>query len=104
MKAAAFESFDAVGTLDRHSGRRLLAPDGLLLLAVASLTDTVLARGNVKAGSAPERTSDLAHLLGLVEAGELKVVTDGVLPLERIAEAHTRVDSGRKVGNLLVVP
>lgn len=95
---------DAVGSLDRRSGRRLLAPDGVLLLAVASLGDTVLARGNVKAGPAPERAEDLAHLLGLVASGDLWVVVDDVLPLDRIADAHARVDSGRKVGNLIVRP
>lgn len=95
---------DAVGVLDRHTGRRLLAPDGVLLLAVASLADTVLARGNVKAGSGPERAADVAHLLGLVAAGGLRAVHDGVLDLDRIAEAHARVDSGRKVGSLIVRP
>ncbi|WP_255438761.1 NAD(P)-dependent alcohol dehydrogenase [Propioniciclava sp. MC1683] len=95
---------DAVGVLDRHTGRRLLTPDGVLLLAVASLADTVLARGNVKAGSGPERASDLAHLLDLVAKGEVRVVLDDVLPLDRIAEAHARVDSGRKVGSLIVRP
>jgi len=95
---------DAVGSLDRHTGRRLLAPGGMLLLVVASLTDTLLARGDVRAGSAPERAADLAHLLGLVASGDLRVVIDDVLDLERIAEAHARVDSGRKVGNLVLRP
>lgn len=95
---------DAVGALDRHTGRRLLTPGGVLLLAVASLADTVLARGNVKAGSGPERAADLAHLLSLVATGELRVVLDDVVPLDRIADAHARVDSGRKVGSLIVRP
>lgn len=95
---------DAVGSLDRHTGRRLLAPGGMLLLVVASLTDTLLARGDVRAGSAPERAADLAHLLGLVASGDLRVVIDDVLDLERIAEAHARVDAGRKVGNLVLRP
>ncbi len=95
---------DAVGVLDRRSGRRLLAPGGLLLLAAADLRDTLLARGNVKAGSAPERPEDVAHLLALVVAGRLRVVIEDVLPLSRIVEAHARADSGRKVGNLLITP
>ena len=36
--------------------------------------------------------------------GWLRVVLDDVLPLDRIAEAHARVDSGRKVGSLIVRP
>ena len=35
---------------------------------------------------------------------EVRVVLDDVLPLDRIAEAHARVDSGRKVGSLIVRP
>lgn len=95
---------DAAGVLDLRSGRRLLAPGGLLVLAVASLWETLLARGDAKAGSAPERTEDIAHLLDLVATGRLKVVIEDVLPLAEIAAAHARVDSGRKVGNLVVRP
>lgn len=95
---------DAVGVLDRHTGRRLLAPGGVLLLVVASLTDTVLARENVRSGTAPERATDVAHLLDLVERGDVRVVLDSVLTMEEAAKAHARVDSGRKVGNLLIRP
>lgn len=95
---------DAAGALDLRSGRRLLAPGGLLLLAVADLKDTLLARGNARAGSAPERAEDVAHLLDLVATGRLKVVIEEELPLAAIAAAHARVDSGRKVGNLVVRP
>lgn len=95
---------DAAGLLDLGSGRRLLAPGGVLVLAVADLADTLRARGDARAGSAPERTGDIAHLLDLVASGSLQVVIDGVLPLAGIADAHARVDAGRKVGNLLVRP
>jgi len=93
---------DAVGTLTRASGRRLLADGGVLVLAAPSLWDTVLARGDVVAGSAPERAEDFEHLLGLVARGELTVVIDEVLDLDQIATAHRRVDSGHKVGSVLV--
>lgn len=95
---------DAVGTLGARSGRRLLAPGGRLLLAVAGLRDMLAARGPVRAGSAPDRPEDVATLVGLLDRGELRAVTEAVLPLDRIAEAHERVDSGRKVGALLVAP
>ena len=95
---------DAVGTLTRASGRALLNDGGVLVLAAASLGDTVRARGDVVAGSAPERTEDFALLLDLVAQGQLTVVIDEVLPLDRIADAYRLVDSGRKVGNVLVRP
>ena len=95
---------DAVGNLDRRSGRRLLASDGVLILAVPGLADTVLARGNVRAGVSSEDPADFAWLLERVAAGELRAVIDRTLPLTDIVEAHRVVDSGRKVGNMVVIP
>lgn len=95
--------FDTVGSLSIESGRRLLRQGGRLILAVAGLGETIRARGNVFAGSAPERTDDIAFLLGLVAGDELRVVIDRQVTLEAIADGHRRVDSGRKVGNVVVV-
>jgi NADPH:quinone reductase-like Zn-dependent oxidoreductase len=95
---------DAVGNLSIASGRRLLTDGGVLLLAVAGLGDTIRARGNIVAGSAPERVDDFEHLLRLVDDGALTVVHDRTLQLDDIVEAHRRVDSGHKVGNIVVRP
>jgi NADPH:quinone reductase-like Zn-dependent oxidoreductase len=93
---------DAVGNLTIASGRRLLADGGKLLLAVADLADTVRARGDVAAGSSKERVSDIDLLLALLAEGTLRTVVDGSFPLEAIVDAHRRVDTGHKVGNVLV--
>lgn len=93
---------DTVGNLSIASGRRLLADRGVLLLAVATLGETLRAWGSVKAGPAPERPADFTELLELVATGELRVVHDGAYELDDIADAHRRVDSGRKVGNVVV--
>lgn len=95
---------DTVGNLDRRSGRRLLSADGTLLLVVAGLADTVLSHGQVRAGVSAEDPADFAWLLDRVAAGELRAVVDRTLPLSRIVEAHRVVDSGRKVGNLVITP
>lgn len=95
---------DTVGNLNAAAGRRLLTADGVLLLVAADLWQLIGARGNVRAGSAPERAVDMELLLGLVAHGALKVVIDQVLPLEEIAEGYRRVDSGRKVGNIVIRP
>ena len=95
---------DTVGNLDRRSGRRLLAPDGVLVLVAAGLADTVLARGNVRAGVSSEDPENFAWWLDRMAAGELTAVVDRTLPLGEIVEAHRVVDSGRKVGNLVLVP
>ena len=95
---------DVVGNLSIKSGRRLLSSQGVLLLAVASLGDTIRARGNVVAASAPERVDDFDLLLRLVADGEITVVLDQIYDLADIAEAHRRVDSGHKRGNVVVRP
>ena len=95
---------DTVGNLDRRSGRRLLAPDGVLVLVAAGLADTVLARGNVRAGVSSEDPVNFAWLLDRIAAGEMRAVVDRTLPLGEVVEAHRIVDSGRKVGNLVLTP
>ena len=95
---------DTVGNLDRRSGPRLLTPEGVVVLAVASLADTVLARGNVRAGVSSEAPEHFAWWLERMAAGEARAVVDRTVPLGEIVEAHRIVDSGRKVGNVVVVP
>lgn len=104
LPAAYDVVLDAVGNLDRRSGRRLLVTSGVLVLAVAGLADTVLARGAVRAGPWPEDPVDFAWLLERLAAGELQPVVSRTLPLSEIVEAHRIVDSGRKVGNLVLTP
>lgn len=93
---------DCVGNLTIDSGRRLLTDGGVLVLAVATLWETLRARGNVVAGSAPERIEDYEVLLGLVASGALTVVHDSSFGLDDIVEAHRRVDTGHKRGNVIV--
>lgn len=95
---------DTVGVLSPAGGRRLLTERGVLLLAVADLGQTLRSVGRVKSGPAPERPEVFAELLELVDRGLLEVVVESVHPLDDIVAAHRRVDSGRKVGNILVRP
>lgn len=96
--------FDAVGNISRAQGLKLLAAEGKLVLAVANLADTIRARGRVFAGPAPERAEDFAFLLDLVERGIVDPVTSVAGGLDSIQEAHRLVDTGRKVGNLVILP
>ena len=73
-------------------------------MAVASLGETVLPRRRVRSGVTPERAADFTSLLERVGKGELEVVVDEVVGLDGIVAAHRRVDSGRKVGNLVLRP
>ncbi len=95
---------DTVGNLSIADGRRLLAPGGRLALAVADLAQMLTATllPKVYAASAAERASDVAELVQHLAEGRLRTVIDAIVPLSSIASAHQRVDSGRKVGNLVV--
>lgn len=96
--------FDTVGNITRADGPRMLGPDGSLLLAVANLSDTVLARGRVHAGPAPERADHFATLLDLAAAGSLDPVVETLGGLAALPDAYRIIDSGRKVGNLVIRP
>jgi len=95
---------DTVGNMSPTSGRRLLADGGRLLLVVASLGQMLRARGDVAAGPAPERVADMEELLALVAQGALTVVVNDTFALTDIVEAYRLVDSGHKVGNIVVLP
>lgn len=96
--------FDTVGNISPKSGRALLNDGGTVLLAAAGLGDMLRSRGNVKTGQAPERAADIATLLEMMRDGRLRAVVEAALPLNEIAAAYRRVDSGRKVGNIVVEP
>lgn len=100
---------DAVG--DRGYGvlKHLLTDKGRFLAIVAGLPDMLRAayvnlRGGPRliVGDAGESREMIETLAGLANDGRLKPVIDSVFPLERIVEAHARVESRRKVGAVIV--
>ena len=95
---------DTVGNISPKLGRNLLNDNGRAGLMVAGLGEMLKARGPIKVGTATEKKEDIEFLLNLLEAGELKVITDKIYSLDDIAQAHQYVDSGRKVGNVIVKP
>ncbi|KAB7744114.1 zinc-binding dehydrogenase [Nostocoides sp. F2B08] len=97
---------DTVGTLRRATGRRLLEPEGVLLLVAGDLVGLISAMTarNVRGGVAAEDTADMTALLDLVDDGSLRVLLDSTVPLNDIVAAHRTVDSGHKVGNIVVRP
>ncbi|MFC7431260.1 MULTISPECIES: NAD(P)-dependent alcohol dehydrogenase [unclassified Agrococcus] len=95
---------DAAGALDRRRGLALLADGGRLVLAVATLGETITARGPVVAGPAAERPESFARALALVADGSLDPVVHSAGGLDAIVDAYREVDAGTKVGNLVVEP
>ncbi len=104
--------FDAVANRSFIEARRVLAPGGAYvttlpspgILLWAALTAAAPLIGGRKARMirvAP-RGKDLEYLTGLVDDGRLKPLIDSEFPLERIAEAHQRSESGRARGKIVI--
>jgi NADPH:quinone reductase-like Zn-dependent oxidoreductase len=60
-------------------------------------------RRRVSIAGSGTTADDLAYLRDLVETGRLRPVIDRRFPLEQIVEAHRHAESGRKLGNVVVV-
>jgi NADPH:quinone reductase-like Zn-dependent oxidoreductase len=108
------ETYDVIFDVVRNtpSGRmaRLLTENGCLLMANPGFLQIVrarwAARGSKKRvvfGASSGTSEDLAHLRGLVEAGQLHPVIDRRFLLEQMVEAHWYAETGQKLGNIVVV-
>lgn len=96
--------FDTVGALHPATAAPLLTTGGRAILAAATLAETLVRRSRVITGTAGAGRELVSDLLDRVAAGTLTPVIETTLPLDRITEAHARVDSGHKVGSILVRP
>ena len=103
---------DAVGRSSFGRCRRLLKPRGLYLssdlgpLSQNPLLALVTPLGRGRRVRFPLPRSDpgmMARLKELIESGAFRPVVDRSYPLDQIVEAYRYVETGRKVGNVVVM-
>ncbi len=100
---------DTVGNATYPRVRDALAPQGRLLLVLATLPEmlrapwvTATSKRRVVAGPAAERVDDLRTMVEMAVDGRFTPLIDSRFTLDQIAAAHARVDSGRKRGNVVI--
>lgn len=99
---------DPVGKSTFAGVRRVLKPNGVYVPLEFALTEILqsltsrLRSRNIRIGISWDTREDLGFLAGLLERGELRPVIDGRYRLERIADAHRRVESRHKTGSVVV--
>jgi NADPH:quinone reductase-like Zn-dependent oxidoreductase len=100
---------DTVGKTTFAACRRALTGTGIFLPIEFGLCDVVqslisrIARGKrVVVGISNESRKDLALIADLLERRAIRPVIDGFYPLDRIADAHRRVESRHKTGSVIV--
>lgn len=85
----------------------VLKPGGRFLMVYGNLPQTVSAalRKNTISGTDndPLKTADnFRQLMALIEDGSIRSVIDSTFPLSDVVQAHRRVDTGHKVGSVLL--
>ena len=101
--------FEAVGKTNLEDCIKVLKSGGRFLHAVAVPAITRKAHRLCKqkrikfiGGGPKEAPRDLNFLKELVDGEKLKPVIDRTYPLDKIADAHRYVDTGRKKGNVVI--
>ena len=106
---------DTVGSISFSRCKGSLKHGGIYLTTVLTLAMYPQMLWTSKIGSkkariafsnfrpASEKTADLLVLKELTEAGKLRPVIDGCYPMEQVAEAHRRVETGHKKGYVVLV-
>lgn len=100
---------DIVGKCSYFGALRSVKPGGYFILGNPPLAHLLLRCWSGVFGSRRVRfaltgynVADLEHLKRLLEDGRIKPVIDRCYPLEQVAEAHRYVESGRRIGNVVL--
>lgn len=101
--------FDAVANQSFFRARTVVKPGGAYVTTVPSFQSMVMGplinrvgARKVKYVFAKPNTHDLAILKEMVESGKVVPVVEKVYSLDQIREAHTRSETGRVVGKIVL--
>jgi NADPH:quinone reductase-like Zn-dependent oxidoreductase len=106
--------FDTIGKRSFSECKESLTDEGIYLATVPTPVIMLQALWTAKSGSkkvkfaaaglrpSSEKIKDLVFLAELIEAGKIKPVIDRCYPLEQIADAHRYVETGHKMGNVVI--
>jgi len=101
--------FDTVGKTSVSRTKKSLQKNGWYLLATFGLPMLVQllwlsksGKQNLEYGTLAETTEDLFLIRELIETGIINPTVDRCYPLEQAAAAHRYVESGQKMGNVVI--
>jgi NADPH:quinone reductase-like Zn-dependent oxidoreductase len=101
---------DTVGNAPYSRVQRALAPNGRLLLVLATLPEmlrapwvNVTSPHRVVAGPVVQRVEDLRTLVDMAANGQFVPLIDSRFALDDIVRAHERVESQRKRGSVVIL-
>ncbi len=98
--------FDAVGKSSFSKCKHLLKPQGLYSSSepnlFMALFTSIMGGKKELFSSLPNIKEDLKFIKNLIDKGSFKPVIDRKYPLEDITEAYKYVETGQKIGNVVL--